>query len=306
MSVALCLISLGLMGSNPQAPKNSPPSWVTVRPGDTLAGIAQKLNISQQSILDLNDDLDANRIRVGQKIIVPSSSSKSIKKGKNKISIPVSRQSLASLPSSEVPLRLLSINLIGAPLNPSDLNRASIFTSRLASGRKKLSIETIDLLWPVETRSISSAWGPRIRSAIVKLSNGQKKRIKYQSSHEGVDLTAPSGTNVYAAMDGTVDRLGFGSKIGNYIVINHGNGFETVYGHNKRNYVVKGAEVIRGQKIAEVGKSGNASGNHLHFELRARGMALNPLPYLNDQEEIPIELQANNAQIGSSNKKRNF
>jgi murein DD-endopeptidase MepM/ murein hydrolase activator NlpD len=62
----------------------------------------------------------------------------------------------------------------------------------------------LDLLWPVETRTISSAWGPRMRSKTVRVKNRRKKRVRYRSRHKGVDLTAPMGTSIFAAMDGKV------------------------------------------------------------------------------------------------------
>ena len=306
LRVALCLGYLGLVGSTPQDRKIAPTAQVTVRSGDTLTGIARRLNVSRQAILDLNNGLEASRLRIGQKIKIPSSTQKSSKTAKDKFSLLPSKQSLPSLPSSEVSPQLVSINLLGVAPSNSDSDPSWTSTRRLFTKIKNATLDTVDLLWPVETRTISSAWGPRIRSATVKLSNGIKKRIRYQGSHQGVDLTALTGTNVYAAMDGTVERVGRDRKLGNYIVINHGNGFETIYGHHKRNLVQRGDEVVRGQKIAEVGRTGNATGPHLHFEFHAEGVPHNPLPYLNDQEEIPSELQARNAEIGRSTKKNNF
>jgi murein DD-endopeptidase MepM/ murein hydrolase activator NlpD len=157
----------------------------------------------------------------------------------------------------------------------------------------------LDLLWPVETRTISSAWGPRMRNRVkvVKATNakGNKRiRVPYRGSHQGVDLNAPQGTTVFAATDGRVTLAGRQKKLGFFIVVDHGNGVETVYGHNRRNFVREGDLVHRGQKIAEVGRTGNASGPHVHFELRVAGVRRNPEPFLNDVEEIPAEILAQN------------
>jgi murein DD-endopeptidase MepM/ murein hydrolase activator NlpD len=78
------------------------------------------------------------------------------------------------------------------------------------------------------------------------------------------------------------------------VVLDHGNGVVTLYAHHNRNFVEKGEVVRRGQKIAEVGRTGNATGPHLHFELRLEGAPQNPLPYLNDVEEIPADIMAQN------------
>jgi murein DD-endopeptidase MepM/ murein hydrolase activator NlpD len=153
----------------------------------------------------------------------------------------------------------------------------------------------LDLLWPVETRTISSAWGPRMRTKMVRVKNQRKKRIRYRGRHKGVDLTAPMGTSIYAAMDGKVIMAARHRQYGNYVIIDHGNGVMTLYAHAKVTLVHEGDIVRRGQKIAEVGRTGNATGPHLHFELRVDGVQRNPLPALDDEEEIPAEVAAQNA-----------
>ncbi|MCE1228193.1 MAG: M23 family metallopeptidase [Firmicutes bacterium] len=157
--------------------------------------------------------------------------------------------------------------------------------------------DKLDLLWPVATRTVSSAWGPRIRTRTVRVktkTNNRKIRQRYRGNHRGVDLTAPKGTDVYAAMDGVVIESGRHKDYGNFVVVDHGNGVTTLYGHHNRNFAKAGDVVRRGQKIAEVGRTGRATGNHLHFELRINGVHQNPLPVMNDVEEIPAELMALN------------
>ncbi|HEX9082215.1 MAG TPA: peptidoglycan DD-metalloendopeptidase family protein [Holophagaceae bacterium] len=157
----------------------------------------------------------------------------------------------------------------------------------------------LDLLWPVGTRTISSAWGPRIRTRVVRVRNHRKKRIHYRGRHKGVDLTAPMGTPVFAAMDGKVIMSGRHRQYGNYIILDHGNGVMTLYAHAKVNLVHEGEIVHRGQQIAEVGRTGNATGPHLHFELRVNGVQQNPLPALDDEEEVPAEMAAKNALLNA-------
>jgi murein DD-endopeptidase MepM/ murein hydrolase activator NlpD len=158
----------------------------------------------------------------------------------------------------------------------------------------------LDLLWPVETRTISSSWGPRMRTKTVKVSSKKAKKVRYQGRHKGVDLNAPQGTSVYAALDGLVVVSGKHKQYGNYVVVEHGNGVHTLYAHHSLNLVQEGEIVRRGQKIAEVGRTGNATGPHLHFELKIDGVQRNPLPVLNEEAEIPAELAAKNALLGSS------
>ncbi|GLH68314.1 LysM peptidoglycan-binding domain-containing M23 family metallopeptidase [Geothrix edaphica] len=158
--------------------------------------------------------------------------------------------------------------------------------------------DRLDLLWPVETRTISSAWGPRMRTKTVRVKNQRKKRVRYKGRHRGIDLTAPTGTAVFAALDGQVVMAGKHKQYGNFVVVDHGNGVATLYAHHKLNLVHEGDIVRRGQKIAEVGRTGNATGPHLHFELKVDGVQRNPLPVLNDEEEVSAELAAQNALLG--------
>jgi murein DD-endopeptidase MepM/ murein hydrolase activator NlpD len=100
--------------------------------------------------------------------------------------------------------------------------------------------------------------------------------------HTGLDLGAPYGTNILAAEDGVVILAQWYSGYGNCVIIDHGNGLWTLYGHIHNDGIVvkKGDRVKRGQKIAEVGATGRATGNHLHFEVRVNGTATDPTPYL--------------------------
>jgi murein DD-endopeptidase MepM/ murein hydrolase activator NlpD len=109
-----------------------------------------------------------------------------------------------------------------------------------------------------------------------------------------VDLSAPKGADVFAALDGQVVAAGRHRQYGNFVVLDHGNGVVTLYAHHNRNFVKEGEIVRRGQKIAEVGRTGNATGPHLHFELRLEGLPQNPLPFLNDVEELPADLVTQN------------
>ena len=98
--------------------------------------------------------------------------------------------------------------------------------------------------------------------------------------HTGVDLPAPSGTNIVAAESGTVIISGWNGGFGNTVVIDHGGGLSTLYAHNSRNLVAVGDWVNRGDVIARVGSTGVSTGPHLHFEVRHNGRHVNPNPYL--------------------------
>ena len=98
--------------------------------------------------------------------------------------------------------------------------------------------------------------------------------------HGGLDIANRAGTPIYAADGGTVTHAGWMGTYGYLVIIDHGNGYETYYGHNSKLLVSKGDKVHKGEQIAKMGRTGNTSGNHCHFEVRYHGQRKNPLNYL--------------------------
>lgn len=99
--------------------------------------------------------------------------------------------------------------------------------------------------------------------------------------HDGYDIANSRGTPIYATADGVVTFSGRNGGYGNQIMINHGNGFETVYAHNSRNLVKRGEFVRKGQLIAYMGSTGRSTGTHLHYEVHKNGQKVNPGNYMN-------------------------
>lgn len=100
------------------------------------------------------------------------------------------------------------------------------------------------------------------------------------SKHTGLDIGASTGTPIKASANGTVTFSGYKDSYGYMVVINHGNGVETYYGHCSKLYVTAGQQVNQGDVIAAVGNTGNSTGPHLHLEIRVNGVAYNPQNYL--------------------------
>ncbi|MCD8232919.1 MAG: M23 family metallopeptidase [Cloacibacillus porcorum] len=132
-----------------------------------------------------------------------------------------------------------------------------------------------DMKWPLKSCTFSRGFS--------------RKRRR----HTGVDLLAPKGTPVLAVLDGVVEVVSNGGpgfrRYGKVIVINHNGKLLTLYSHNSSNDVKVGQRVKQGDVIAKVGRTGRATANHLHFEVRnAKGTPLDPLKYL-PKEGMPVK-----------------
>ncbi len=123
---------------------------------------------------------------------------------------------------------------------------------------------TGSLMWPV----------PDYKSTTTEF------RAPERPDHRGLDITAPTGTAMYAADGGTVVEQTWHWSWGNYIVINHGNGMTTLYAHCNDVYVTTGMNVEKGALIATVGNTGNSFGSHLHIEVAVDGVLYNPRNYM--------------------------
>lgn len=125
-------------------------------------------------------------------------------------------------------------------------------------------------IWPLAiTGKITSSFGKR-----------NSPTAGASSYHQGIDISAPTGTAIYAAKGGTVVTAAYSSGAGNYVMINHGNGVFTIYMHASSLTVSKGDEVSQGQTIAKVGSTGISTGAHLHFGVSVNGAYVNPGNYV--------------------------
>ena len=159
---------------------------------------------------------------------------------------------------------LYAFNLIkrASTTSPGDDTALGIFST------PQLAHSTIPSLWPVRGQ-ISAGFGQRMDPF-----SGEG------AFHSGVDISAPYGTKVEASADGIVLQAGPDSGYGNEILIDHGFGITTKYGHLSKIYVVVGQEVKRGQVIGAVGMTGKATGPHLHYEVLVHDTPVNPTKYL--------------------------
>lgn len=144
--------------------------------------------------------------------------------------------------------------------------------SDLAKTEEKLEeyMTSIPTLWPAEGK-ISSYFGAR--------------KDPFESGegfHEGIDIAAAYGEDILASADGVVVSAGWYGGYGKAVIIDHGNGITTLYGHTSSILVKEGRHVKKGDLIARIGSTGRSTGAHLHFEVLINGKAVNPLEYLDN------------------------
>jgi len=126
--------------------------------------------------------------------------------------------------------------------------------------------------WPIPTHAFSGRAGSSFGMRMHPI-------LRQYRMHTGIDVGAPTGTRLIAAADGYVRFAGWSGGYGTTVIIDHGNGYSTLYAHNSRNRVSTGDFVTRGQHIADVGSTGMSTGPHLHFEIRVNNRQVDPMRY---------------------------
>lgn len=246
----------------------------TIVNGDTISGIAHKFNISVATILWSNNLTERSLLQPGMtlKILPTTGILHRVVRGETIAAI--AKKYKADVQKILDTNNLASANQIkiGQDLIiPDGIRPASISTNiarTTNTGKATISKTSLNptnpntgtkLLWPAGVRRISQYFGWR---------------------HTGLDIAGPAGTPIYAAEDGVVETAGWNSGgYGNYIIINHGGGLRTLYGHASKLFVSRGESVTRGQVIMAMGSTGRSTGPHLHFEVRINGFK-NPLSYI--------------------------
>lgn len=165
----------------------------------------------------------------------------------------------------------------GEGVSAGDQRFRALFSSWVALDRAtgplnnptERSVVSIPSRMPLLGSVLTSSYGMRSHPVL----GGMRK-------HSGIDLTAPTGTPVYATADGVVSRADWYSSYGLYISLEHGASLQTRYAHLSRLAVAQGDVVKKGDLIGYVGSTGRSTGPHLHYEVRVDGLAVNPIPYM--------------------------
>ena len=265
----------------------------TVQTGDTLWSIAQKNDLTFRELCELNTNFkgaaltETSNIQAGDELIVTKQEAtlevritkietwqeeipyasettksneynvgtkKTTQAGENGIRS-VTAQRVYDTNGTQLSQQILSTEVIKEPV-----------TEKIVVGTKKQAKTSYitgsgQFIWPVPGYRNCSRW--------------------YGGSHKGVDICAAAGTPIYASAGGTVTKAGYnragaGNGYGNSIIINHGNGYTTLYAHCLSLVVHAGQSVKQGQLIGYVGSTGRSSGNHCHFEIRRNGSYVAP------------------------------
>lgn len=233
----------------------------TVQPGDTLTGIAAKFNTSIASLTHLNGLTSPDRISVGTELsVIENASGVVIKVSQGDTLWDISRR--YGVPMAEI-----------AQVNNLDVSQVlKVGTTLVLPGASLRTVPVVSrssgFKWPIQG-SLTSSYGWRIHPM-----TGQ------QAFHDGLDIAAGSGTPIGAAAGGTVKYAGWLGGYGRLVIIDHGDGLETRYAHMSSINVSKGQVVSAGHTIGYVGQTGDATGPHVHFEIRKNGRTLNPRDYL--------------------------
>ena len=231
-----------------------------VKSGETLSGIATKYKLTIAKLTYLNDIANPNMIRPGQTLLLaeepPQPRSHTVHSGENLSYIAANYG--VTVPAIVQINQLKDINQlrIGQVLNIPPAP-----TGTIAS---RSSVSTAGYMWPV-IGTISSYFGDRYQRV---------------SPHTGIDLAAPRGTDLKASRAGRVESAGWMGGYGYAVIIDHSEGYKTLYGHASKLLVKAGDRVVQGQVIAKVGSTGNSTGPHLHFEVRVNSKFMDPLKYL--------------------------
>lgn len=138
-----------------------------------------------------------------------------------------------------------------------------------AQAKGELPQRSLSMIWPVTGYWISSYYGTRLHPI-----------LGYPRFHSGIDYAADYNIPIKAAESGKVLSSGVNGGYGNCVIIDHGGGISTLYGHANKLLVKAGETVVKGQKIALVGSTGVSNGPHLHFEVRVNGQTQDPLKWL--------------------------
>jgi murein DD-endopeptidase MepM/ murein hydrolase activator NlpD len=281
------------------SPTPSTPPIVIVKEGQSLWDIATARGVSVEAVAEANALSNAELIRPGQRLVIPPSGAAagvqqpiirtSEKPQIRKVRAPARRPQPAS--------GWIVVKQGQTLSEIADQHRTSVRTLVDTNGLRSAHSIRIGQRLLIPGRETAS--GGRMAAALLPAGRNQAAVLRvagflwpargvltsrfgwrWRRHHDGIDIAAPRGTPVHAAKAGRVIFAGWYYGYGRAVIVDHGGGLTTLYGHNATLLVGNGQVVDSGQPIARVGCTGHCYGSHLHFEIRINGRAVNPLKYL--------------------------
>lgn len=247
----------------------------TVTSGDSIISIASSFGISPQTIMMENKLNETTTLKPGQKLmILPTTGISHTVGGSETVEsiahkYKVSEDDILDLNDIELAEDVSAGATLVIPLAKVEMPKTTSIvknnTNQIALKQAPVPSGFIggsDFIWPTPVRTITQG---------------------FHKLHSGLDISNSHKESIYAAADGFVELSGWRSGYGNTVILNHGNGFKTLYGHSSELYVKAGDQVVKGQVIAKQGNTGRvrgATGIHLHFEIIKNGAKVNPLSYV--------------------------
>ena len=259
----------------------------TVTSGDSYYSIAEKYDLSVEALMKLNPGYDPKILRVGDVLTisnaVPYLTVVNVERQRYVQDVPYQVEYTDDSSMYQGEYKVTSAGVYGKAdvtanvtyINGEEMERevvASVTLSQPVTEQQLRGTKerptwypTGSFSWPC-TGILTSRFGYR--------------SLLGSTYHNGIDIGNSYGTSIYAADGGTVTYSGWMSGYGYLIIIDHGNGYQTYYGHNSSLTVSVGAKVHKGQLIARMGSTGRSTGNHCHFGIKLNGTFVNPLNYL--------------------------
>ncbi|MDR1837458.1 MAG: M23 family metallopeptidase [Treponema sp.] len=230
----------------------------TVKSGDNISTLAVNFGLNQDTIISVNKVTNTRLLQIGKVLKIPNQD--------GILHVVRSGDTLDSIAN-------------GYKADSQAIKIANeLFTDNIKAGTDLfipgarldwVSLQEINgdlFVWPI-SGAITSSYGYRINPF-----NSSQRQF-----HTGIDIRGSTGTPIRAAMAGRVSQVGYDSVLGNYVIINHHSGYRTLYGHMSVIRARTGAYVAVGERIGDVGSTGQSTGPHLHFTVYKNGVTVNPL-----------------------------
>lgn len=251
----------------------------TVARGDSVQKISRRYRIPPEDVIQHNPDLSTRLLYIGEELMIVREPRAAAGVEEKTRYYTVRRGDYMARVARKHGISLRALARLNGLKTRSQLQVGQVLKVGVSRSRSVPSGYEYrkKFIWPVKGGRITSSFGRR-----------SNPFAGFRQYHKGIDIGAPLGTPVLSAGDGLVILAGRTGGYGNCIFIRHANGFVSVYGHNKKLMVKRGDIVKQGQTVAEVGRTGSATGPHLHFEIRKFKRPIHPMGAMRMRELVPV------------------